>query len=272
MTFGALLGSELARLRARRAVRIAAAVAVGLTLVVVVITAIRSTGLGPTDHTMRLRTLWLQSHGHTVETTVLSVAVYLFIIATALAATAIGGDYRAGTVGTPLTWEPRRVRLATARLLAIVLVTAGVYLLVTGVLVGGWWLGAATRGSTTVPSSFWPDLLQVVLRCLATTVGFALVTAGVVLLTRSTVGAMVVWVVYLVGVEGVLGNNISGLRGHLIVANLGAFLDGHPFRVTDGGGASTTVIHPSDGIVLLLLVVVVVVALGVTAFARRDVT
>jgi ABC-2 type transport system permease protein len=272
VSFGALLGSELARLRARRAVRAAVLVAVGLTVVVVVVTALRSTGTGPTDHTMRLRTLWLESHGHTRETALMSVSVYLFLVATALAATAIGGDYRAGTVATPLTWEPRRTRLATARLLAIVVITAGVYLLVTGVLVGGWWLGAATRGTVTVPSHFWPDLLRVVARCLAATVGFALVTAGVVLLTRSTVGGMVVWVAYLVGIEGVLANQISGLRSHLLIANLAAFLDGHPFRITDGGTGRQLVIAPSDGLVLLVTVVVGVVGLGVVAFARRDVT
>jgi ABC-2 type transport system permease protein len=221
---------------------------------------------------MRLRALWLQAHGETQETVVLSVAVYLFVLAAALAATGIGGDYRAGTVGTPLTWEPRRVRLATARLLAIATVTVGIYLTVTAVLVGGWWIGASARGSTTVPTGFWGDLATIVARSAVTTVGFALLTAGVVLLTRSTVGGIVVWIGYLVGVEGVLASQISGLRERLLIVNLAAFLDGHVFRVSDGGGSGDIVrIGPSHGVVVLTVVVVVVAALGVLAFARRDV-
>ena len=272
MSFGALLGSELARLRARRAVRIALLFAVALTLLIVVIMTIRSTGTGPTDHTLALRKLWSVVDGRSQDTALLSVAVYLFVVAAGLAATAIGGDYRAGTVGTPLTWEPRRGRLVTARLLAIVVVIGAFYLVVTGVLIGSWWLGAATRGSTVVPSGFWADVASLVARCLVTTIGFALVTAGIVLLTRNTVGGIIVWVAYLVGIEGVLAGQVQGLRERLLLVNLAAFLEDVPERVTDGGGGGISIVHPSDGVVTLLLVVAVVVALGVVAFTRRDVT
>jgi hypothetical protein len=94
-----------------------------------------------------------------------------------------------------------------------------------------------------------------------------------VLLTRSTVGGIIVWVGYLVAIEGVLANQLRGLRPHLVIVNLGAFLEGVPERVSDGGGSgAVVVVHPSDGLVTLVAVVVVVVALGVAAFARRDVT
>jgi hypothetical protein len=124
-----------------------------------------------------------------------------------------------------------------------------------------------------VPSHFWSDLLSLVVRCVVTTVGFALVTAGLVLVTRSTVGGILLWVGYLVGIEGVLAARISGLREHLVLPNLAAFLDGHAVRVADGGGGGgVVVIGPSDGLVLLVGVVAVVVALGVVAFRRRDVS
>ena len=271
MTYRALLRSELSRLLARRAVRVATTIAIGLTLLVVVIVAVRSTGTGPFDHTMRLRTLWLESHGETQETTALSIAIYLFVVSAALAATAIGADYRAGTVGTPLTWEPRRVRVASARLLAIVVVTVGLFAVVMAVLVAGWWIGATLRGTTAVPHRFWPDLLRLLLRCAATTAGFALVTAGVVLVTRSTVGGILTWIGYLVGVEGVLASRITGLREHLVFSNLAAFLDGHPVRFTRTGSVGSLVVSPSHGLVVLVAVVVVATALGVGAFARRDV-
>ena len=102
--------------------------------------------------------------------------------------------------------------------------------------------------------------------------GFALVTAGLVLVTRSTVGGILLRVAYLVGIEGVLAARVSGLRQHLLLANLAAFLDGHAVRLGDGGGGGgVVVVGPSDGLVLLVGVVAVVVALGVVAFQRRDV-
>jgi hypothetical protein len=139
------------------------------------------------------------------------------------------------------------------------------------VLVGGWWIGAAVRGSTAVPERFWPDLLRLLARCAVTTAGFALVTGGVVLVTRSTVGGILLWIGYLVGIEGVLASRIGGLRQRLLFTNLAAFLDGHAVRVTESNSFDRVVVHPSDGVVLLVAVVVVVASLGVLAFARRDV-
>jgi hypothetical protein len=95
MSFAAIYGSELSRLVARRAVRVALAVALGITVLVVAVAMIRSTGTGPLDHTMRLRTLWLEDRAGTRETTVLAMSVYVFVLIVGLAATAIGGDYRA---------------------------------------------------------------------------------------------------------------------------------------------------------------------------------
>jgi ABC-2 type transport system permease protein len=248
-------------------------VALALTVLVLVATAIRSTGTGPTDHTMRLRTLWFEAQGRTQETTVLSVAIYLFVMAAGLAATAIGGDYRAGTIGTPLTWEPRRTRLACARMLAVAVVVAGIYAAVMGVLVGGWWLGASARGSVSVPAHFWPDLVRVLARCGVAAVGVAAVTAGLVFVTRSTVGGIIVWFGYLIGIEAVLAARISGLRSKLLLVNLGAFLDGHPIRYQEvAGDQQRVVVGPSDGVVLLVVLVAAVVAAGLVAFRRRDVT
>lgn len=274
MSYAALYGSELRRLVARRAVRVALAVALGVTVLVVVVATLRSTGTGPFDHTMRLRTLWLEDRGGTRETTVLAMSVYVFVLLVGLGATAIGGDYRAGTVGTPLTWEPRRVRLASARLLAVSTVAVGIYLLVTGVLVGGWYLGAATRGSTAgVSAHFWSDLAGVVARCTLTAVVLSVVTAGIVLITRSTVGGILAWFGYAIAIEGVLGSRITGLREKLLFVNLSAFLGGHPIRFNEvGTGLHRAVVEPSGGLVILALVTVVVGTLGILAFRRRDVT
>ena len=59
---------------------------------------------------------------------------------------------------------------------------------------------------------------------------------------------------------------VSGLRTALAMGAAKAVL------VSDDVLAGAVVVGPSDGIVLLVAVVVAVVALGVVAFARRDVT
>ena len=125
----------------------------------------------------------------------------------------------------------------------------------------------------SVPAHFWPDVVGVLARCAAATVGFALLTAGLVLVTRSTVGGILVWFAYLVGIEGVLAAQVSGLREKLIIVNLAAFLDGHAVRFSSvGGSGGQVVVRPADGPVLLVAAVLVVVVLWVLVFRRRDVT
>lgn len=273
MRFTALYGSELRRLTARRSVRWTVAVAVALVAVVVLINAARSTGTGFDDHTMYLRKLWLVGPDNVQETAALAVGTYLMILGVVLAATGIGGDYRAGTLGTVLTWEPRRIRLAVARLLAIGAVTVGVYLGVIGVFIGSWWLGSSVRGSNAgIGPDFWTNLAGLVGRSAVGVVLLAVITAGLALLTRGTVGALVVWFGYLVGVEGILGGRITGLRSSLLIENLAPFLQGRALRVRSATiSEHGLVVSPGAGLVHVVVIAAVVVVAGVLVFRRRDV-
>jgi hypothetical protein len=145
---------------------------------------------------------------------------------------------------------------------------------VTAVLVGGWYLGAATRGSTAgVGPDFWTDLAGVVARCVIVAAALSVVTAGVVLLTRSTVGGILAWFGYAIAVEGVLAARITGLREKLLFVNLAAFLQGHAIRFNPvDPGLRRIVIDPGGGLILMAVVTVVVAGAGVLLFRRRDVT
>lgn len=276
MTFAALFGSEVRRVLARRVVRVGFVVALGIVLLVVVVATVRSTGTGPGDHTLELAKLWRERSGQVEENTLLAMSIYVFIFVVGIAATAVGAEYRSGTVGTLLTWEPRRVRVAAARIAAIVLVAVLFYVVVIGVFVAGWTIGASARGSTGgLGPDFWPSVAGVFGRCVVVVGVLAVVTAALAFITRSTVGAVIVWFGYLVGVEAVLGQRVRSLQPGLFLGNLGAFVEGvdeaFPGGYRADGSTIRRIAQPGPGLVRVLIVVVVLVALAVAAFGRRDV-
>ncbi len=281
MTFAALLGSEVRRLGSRRVVWWGTAGALALVVLVVVLNTINSTGTGVGEHTMRLSKLWLEHPGGVAENTLLAMSVFVFIIVVGIAATAVGGDYRAGTFGTLLLWEPRRVRVAVARLVALTIVTVVVYLVVTGVLVGGWYAGSALRGSTSgLGPDFWTDLAAVVGRCTVGAVVLTLITAGLAFITRSTVGALMVWIGYLIAVEGILAARVRSLDASLLLRNLSAFLTGYRLEITGPQTVGPTgrftgeryLVLPGPALLRMVVIALIVAGLGVGLFWRRDVT
>ena len=66
-----------------------------------------------------------------------------YLLVVLLGASAVGAEYRAGTVTTILTWEPRRTRLLLARIGAAVIVGMLLFVVVHAVFIGG--VGARGR-------------------------------------------------------------------------------------------------------------------------------
>lgn len=275
MSFGALLSSEIRRLFARRAVRWGTLALLALVLLVIGVAAVRSTGTGPSDHTMRLRQLWDQAGGGTPRSLVLQMSVYVFLVVVGVAASAVGGEYRAGTMGTLLTWEPRRGRVALARMLAVVVVAVVVFAIVTGMLVGGWSLGATWRGSTAgLGEGFWRGVAEAAIRGAVGAAILGLLTAGVAFVTRSTVGAILSWLGYLIGIELVFGFRNRAVQPGLLMANLGAFLQGHRVETSarfTGDGIERYLALPGPGLIRITVIALVVAGLGGWVFRRRDV-
>ena len=276
MKFTALLGSEVRRLLARRVVRWGAVAALAIVMLVVVVATLRSTGIGVGDHTMRLSQLWTRGDSGKVQSLLLAMSVYLFILVVGVAATAVGGDYRAGTMGTLLTWEPRRTRVASARIGAVTLVALGLYVVTLGAFVGGWALGASLRGSTAhLAPNFWPEVAASFGRAALGSVLLAVITAGLALVTRGTVGAVITWLGYLIGVEAVLGLRVRSLQPGLLLGNFIAFVQGSdvhfPSAFRADGSTVERIAQPGPGLIRCVVVAVVLAGLGILAFRRRDV-
>ncbi len=279
MTLLALTRSEVRRLAGRRVLRWSFAVIVGVMLASVLVSAIRSTGPEVADDVMRLDRLWGPGGGSRHDA-ILQLSVYLFIAVVGIGATAVGADLRAGTVGTILTWEPRRVRFSLVRLGAVAIVAAAFATVVLALYAGTWALGAALRGSTVTAAGFWTGLAGQIARSAAGAALLAVLTGAIAFLTRSTVGAVFAWFGYLVAVEGVLGQRVRELRVSTLIANFAAFVgaeDVEIWRAERFGVGGPSEIHrvvatPGAGVLRVLVVVAMVMAAAVLAFRHRDAT
>ena len=184
-----------------------------------------------------------------------------------LGASLVGAEWHAGTMATLLTWEPRRVRVLLAKLvaagaLAFTLAMALQLLLGAALLPAGLW-----RGTTDGIDADWMGSVSgVSLRVAAVAVVGALIGFSIAAISRNTAAALGIAFGYFAIVE----NAIRGLRPHwtpwLLGDNLAVVITNQPqnFPLVDRSalGAATLV-----GCYTLALLVA-----AVATFRRRDIT
>lgn len=144
-----------------------------------------------------------------------------------MGASFIGAEWNNRTLTTLLTWEPRRVRVLVAKLLALVLVVAVWILFLLGFFAAALYPAAAVHGITsTVDASVLREMAESMLRVDALAVvmallGFALATIG-----RNTAAALGVGFVYLAVVETIIRGFKPEWSDWLLGDNIGLFLFG----------------------------------------------
>ena len=120
-------------------------------------------------------------------------------------ASVAGAEWRAGTVGTVLTWEPRRTRLLTARMGAAVILAAAIatllqllslVLLLPAVLVNGTTAGADT--------GWWLALAAALVRASTLTALAALLALSIANIGRNTTAALAAIAGWLLVGEGLV--------------------------------------------------------------------
>jgi hypothetical protein len=221
---------------------------------------------------MRTTDLWLTDAmslelGVDQRQRIATVQVLTYLLLIVLGASAIGAEYRAGTVTTILTWEPRRVRLLAARIGAVALVSVGLFLLVSAVFIGGWALGASIAGSTAgADGEFWRELLAVVGRGTVLAVALPVISASLATLGRNTAAALGIWFGYLVAVEGILAAQVEKVTPWMLTISSAAFYGWERIDVNEQS------VSPGAGTLQVALYVLIVGAVAFAAFARRDVT
>ncbi len=263
-----LVLTEMRRALRRRAIRVLIAVAVAGCALAGVVAYVGSAG--KTVIELRLddegnpavMTDWWIADSH--EGFLAVAMFFLFMGGFFGGATVAGGEWRAGTVATILTWEPRRLRLHGARsasgaVLAFV-VSLGLQILFLASFLPAVLVNGTTAGAD---AAFWSSLVVVVIRTSVITAAAAVLAIALATIGRNTAFAVILMFAWLVAGEGLIRSLWPSVSDWLWSENLGTVMTGT--RLDDVGR------DPLVAAVTLLVYCAVIVAVATLSFQRRDV-
>ncbi|MGI8416814.1 MAG: hypothetical protein ACR2P2_11550 [Nakamurella sp.] len=221
------------------------------------------------------------------------VNVYTFAVGAAVAlagfalgATFIGAEWSSKNVVAWLFYEPRRLRLMSAKLLALLSTTLALSVLAQLIWAFTARLLIAHRG---VPVStlgadaghFWSDVFDVQVRGALLVVPAALLGFGIANLIRNTAAAFGAAFVYFAIVESALRSISPATQPYLFTTGLQAWVSGGgidvygaPVYNQQQGSVELAVTHVSNlhGGLLLLAYAAVLLAISLLLFRRRDIS
>jgi ABC-type transport system involved in multi-copper enzyme maturation permease subunit len=265
-----LLLTEMRRALHRRVVRVLILVALIGCAVVGAIAFTSSSGrtlaelhADGASHPAVLRDWWIAGTGDGA----LTVASFFLLLGGLIGgATVAGAEWRAGTVTTLLTWEPRRVRVHLARTLACAILAFLISLALQIVFLASLLPATLANGSTANADAPWWVALGFamvrtsVLTAIGAALGVALSTLG-----RNTAFALVVVFGWIAVLEGVIRQLKPGLARFLWGENMTLVLTWAQLEnVTFRRG-------PLVALLTVTLYVSVIVAGATLVFRRRDV-
>ncbi len=209
-----------------------------------------------------------------------SIVVLLGVL---LGATLAGADWTAGTMGTLLTWEPRRVRVHLVRVLVTVAVVLVFTILAQVLLIGVFRIAVAIAGSAEgTPSGMPRHLIGIVVRIAVVAALFGVVAHAVATLGRSTVAALGVIFGYLIVVEGFVAGLWRALQPRLLIRAAEVVISQQPLLgraviTSDRSGnvivqSQEVLLSVSGGWVVLGVWVVALTAVALLVFRARDVS
>ena len=178
------------------------------------------------DPRFQLTDLWPADGGAPA----LAVSVVFLAIGGLLAgASMIGAEWRAGTMSTVLTWEPRRLRLALAKFAAIAVLALLIAVALEVLLVLALVPAAVVHGSTEGVDAEWFRVLSAGLLRGGVAAAMAAVVGGAVaMLGRNTAAAFAAAFAYMLIGENVLRVWKPWMRPWLLAENSVVFLTARP--------------------------------------------
>ncbi len=260
-----LLGTEVRRCLARRAVRVLVGFGVLMIVVVGVVSfaTVPVSDLASSEPTpIRLVDLW-----HPEEDSVFGIGVVLLGMGALIGgALVVGGEWKAGTVTTVLTWEPRRGRAIAARFMACGVLATTIGAALAALLVVVLLPGILVKGTTEGADLAWTlATLGAVGRGVLLTGLSAVLGAAIASLGRSSTAALVAVLAYLLFIEPTMRAWWPGRAGWLVGENAAASSTG---RTLEGVSFSRA---PVEAGVVLVVDALVVAGAATAAFSRRDV-
>lgn len=264
-----LLAVEIRRYTARRLVRglVGAAVVVTGVVAVAVYAANEPLSFTPevpaVDDPRFLTSIWPE--GAESEGYLMIPAVLLALFAFVAGASMTGAEWRAGTMTTILTWEPRRGLLLTAKIVAAGLLATAIAAVLTMVFAAAFVPTVLLHGSTVgADGSWWGNAIGGWLRIAATAGLMAMLGAALASLGRNATAAIAGGLGWIAVGEAIVRVLRPRWNDWLIGENLGAFLTG---TVSDGALVRTAV---DAGLTMSLYAGLATIA-AVVVFRRRDV-
>ncbi len=193
-------------------------------------------------------------------------------------ASATAAEYSHRTMGTWLTFEPRRTRVFFSKLLAVALVSAPLTALMVAVTIVGMFGVFQFNGlPTELDSAAWQVLIWrgVRITLLAGVVAAVGGAAGTLLRRTSVVLGLVL--IYALAGEGLIRGLVPSLTPALLGSNISAFAENgwrwSVYNCPENGNCTEVAHHISllQGGVVLAVVAAVVIVGGWLVFRRRDV-
>ncbi|MGH9012776.1 MAG: ABC transporter permease subunit [Acidimicrobiia bacterium] len=260
----AVLAIEVRRALARRLVRVLVLLAL-LGIVVIAIGAFATSDPDSLD-AFSPGDIWTSEFDESDDAAIIGGVSFVFLLMALLGgASFVGAEYKAGTITTLLTWEPRRTRVIGAKLVAAGVVAGAIFLVLEVLLAGALAPAAIVRGTTEgADDEFYRSLAGFLLRGALITGGCAVLGGSIATVGKNTTAALGFVLGYIVIVEQILRGLRPGWNAWYLAENLAIVLTGE--QLDD-------VVRSVPGAALLLAgYLAVFVAATLLVFARRDVT
>lgn len=203
----------------------------------------------------------------------------LGLIVIVLAASFIGAEFSTGSMGNWLTYEPRRTRVFTSKMLVVAVAAAALGIVGNAIMtLSTWLIVKLNEGTMTWPPGTLTHVVHMYWRGTLFVVALGLASASLAFLTRHTAAVIGIIIGWMIIVEGTLIGIVERLRVYSLVTNLEAWIRGQASSYEyncDGVGVCESVertITWVHGGVEWGLLTAAAVALAWLIFARRDVT
>lgn len=197
---------------------------------------------------------------------VLIASFFLLLGALFTGAAVAGSEWRAGTITTVLTWEPRRVRLNLARTAACGLIAFGVALVLQVVFLGCFLPAVLANGTTAgTDTEWWLALTGAIARTGMLTALAAMLAVALATLGRNTafaLGAVFAWIAV---VENLIRGLSPGLAPYLWGENIATVVPWHQMKNVEFSRS------PAVALGTIVAYTTVFVVLATVTFQRRDV-
>jgi ABC-2 type transport system permease protein len=191
---------------------------------------------------------------------------FLITLLLVLGASFVGAEWHAGTMSTFLTWEPRRVRVFVAKMLAAASFAFAGFLIVQAVLGLALVPAAALRGTTEGTDITWlgstlaMQVRAALMASVAAGIGLSLASIG-----RNTALALGVGFVYFSILEPFLRAVRAGWQSWFLSDNVATFISGETGGFIEGRS-------PVEAALLIAAYTLGLTLVALEMFRRRDVT